>query len=1208
MKKILIIIIFFILGVMLLTISGIACFLFYINTDHSSRLIQSQIGNRIPGSMQWQKLNISLFQGKIEITDFSVSNGDDKILEFDKVFMAFDLPALASKEICINKILIENIEADIRMQENGDLNLMSAFGVKAKEESPEIKEPDQPFVFPFNIKLESLSLVNGNIAYVSVRDDINARLGNLNIKGSVDLIERKAELILNTGRASFKNAGMDAAIEHLSLNGAYLKDALSGFSIDIGSAAGDAKISGSVEKLLSQPVLAIQAEAGLAVEKLMGMLNIQEPVSGRIAIHTDVEGMVNDPKISCRINWDKGEVMSRKIEKALVDIVMENRICDLKSLKIVHGAGALSAKGRILLDRVFPDGFLGAKKNFDEAAWDISIQGNDIQPGIALDAENIKGISGKCSFKTSLSGTMIHPEAALSLTAEGARYMDYPGADIKLNAALKNGNIKIAGLTVQSCDTRLNLSGNVALLGEEGLDLLEDPGLKLNFFSDNINIGNCLKALDLLEGRGIDGDILIQSTIAGTLKKPRIALTMKGTDFSAAGETVSGLDLSARFKDKKLFLDSLMIAVAENQTIQGSGWMGLDKNFGLSLDSDGIKLSSIKQLQKADVADGTASCSISARGHLDNPEVSGTMAFRNFKVMGRSIQDFTADISLKENYASIMGKLGFDINAGFDLKSRDFKADAVFNNTDLLPWLKLAGLSEISGSTTGVIHALGNADTPEKIIATADIGKIALNFPNDLSIESGNINAGTNGETFKIKKFKVRLPENGHISLEADGRINGKINALVDAELPMSLAALFAPDIPPMKGMIGLNARAGIEKDITRSDVNAKISIADVSTILPQNMGRLHGVNGTILADLNSVEITGIQGNLDSGKFSLTGKASLKDFMPEEFKIKLKASAIPVNGVDGLDASLNTDLTIGGNLKTSLVDGNVILAHGEWTKDINVEKEIFSKITDKKRVRKGINQKVSGESFLDTIALNIAIKGKKPFVIDNNMAYMEIHPDIQIQGTAASPVVSGRSEIDPGTIHYQSSDFTMTRGIIDFVNPYAIEPELDIQSERTVRDWNILLAVSGTPDALDFNLSSDPRLDHGDIISLLLRGKTIDELINAEGGTTLSTAGMLSQVAASAVSDNIKSATGLDIFEMGFGNSTSDNGLADLNVTVGKELTEKMTVKYGTESEDGEMVYKTSAEYKIMDNVSLNGFRDSEGQFGGEVRYRLEFR
>ena len=202
----------------------------------------------------------------------------------------------------------------------------------------------------------------------------------------------------------------------------------------------------------------------------------------------------------------------------------------------------------------------------------------------------------------------------------------------------------------------------------------------------------------------------------------------------------------------------------------------------------------------------------------------------------------------------------------------------------------------------------------------------------------------------------------------------------------------------------------------------------------PRTWGRLHGVNGTILADLNSVEITGIQGNLDSGKFSLTGKTALKDFMPEEFNLKLKASAIPVNGIDGLDASINTDLTAAGNLDASLVEGNLILVNGEWTKDINVEKEIFSKITDKKRVRKGINQKVSGESFLDTITLNIAIKGKKPFVIDNNMAYMEIHPDIQIQANCGLSGVSGRSEIDPGTIHYQSSDFTLTRGIIDFVN------------------------------------------------------------------------------------------------------------------------------------------------------------------------------
>jgi autotransporter translocation and assembly factor TamB len=235
---------------------------------------------------------------------------------------------------------------------------------------------------------------------------------------------------------------------------------------------------------------------------------------------------------------------------------------------------------------------------------------------------------------------------------------------------------------------------------------------------------------------------------------------------------------------------------------------------------------------------------------------------------------------------------------------------------------------------------------------------------------------------------------------------------------------------------------------------------------------------------------------------------------------------------------------------------------------------------------------------------------------------MEIHPDIRIRGTVVSPVISGRSKIDPGIINYQSTEFTLTRGIIDFVNPYQIEPELDIESHRKIRDWDIILGVSGPPANIKFKLTSEPRLEDGDIISLLLRGKTVTELINAEGGTTFSAAGMLSQVAASAVGDKVKSATGLDIFEVGFGNNRTqsgstgkiadkkkdDNAFEDINVTVGKELTDRITVKYGTENKDGVMVGKTSAKYKMMDNVSVSGFQDSEGQFGGEVRYRLEFR
>ena len=386
----------------------------------------------------------------------------------------------------------------------------------------------------------------------------------------------------------------------------------------------------------------------------------------------------------------------------------------------------------------------------------------------------------------------------------------------------------------------------------------------------------------------------------------------------------------------------------------------------------------------------------------------------------------------------------------------------------------------------------------------------------------------------------------------------------------------------------------------------------------------------------------------------MTGKTELRNFMPADTQASLTASSIPVNMVEGLSAEIHSDIKFQGNLNNlnnldnqnhlsnldnqsnlsnldnqsnlsnldnqsnlnnldnpediSLISGNVIIANARWSRDINVEKKLFSALTSRKKVRKAVQEKKKPNPLLETIQLDVGIKGETPFIVDNNLAYMEIHPDIKVQGTAAAPVVSGRSEISPGIINYQSSEFTLTRGIIDFVNPYAIEPELDIESQRTVREWNVMLTVSGTPDNLDFQLSSDPRLEDGDILSLLLRGKTVSELINAEGGTSFSAAGMLSRVAASAVSDNIKSATGLDIFEVGFGNTSDDNGLADMNVTVGKEVTDKITVKYGAETEDGEMVHKTSAEYQMTDNVSVSGFQDSSGQFGGEVRYRLEFK
>ena len=89
-----------------------------------------------------------------------------------------------------------------------------------------------------------------------------------------------------------------------------------------------------------------------------------------------------------------------------------------------------------------------------------------------------------------------------------------------------------------------------------------------------------------------------------------------------------------------------------------------------------------------------------------------------------------------------------------------------------------------------------------------------------------------------------------------------------------------------------------------------------------------------------------------------------------------------------------------------------------------------------------------------------------PFLVDNNMANLEIVPDLKLSGTAARPILSGRATVTQGEVMFRGKTFPVTRGVVDFVNPNKIEPSLDIYSKTQIRSWVVYLSVSGTPDQL----------------------------------------------------------------------------------------------------------------------------------------------
>jgi hypothetical protein len=63
-----------------------------------------------------------------------------------------------------------------------------------------------------------------------------------------------------------------------------------------------------------------------------------------------------------------------------------------------------------------------------------------------------------------------------------------------------------------------------------------------------------------------------------------------------------------------------------------------------------------------------------------------------------------------------------------------------------------------------------------------------------------------------------------------------------------------------------------------------------------------------------------------------------------------------------------------------------------------------------------------------------------------------------------------------------------------------------------------------------------------------------------------------------------------------------------LDLTIGKRLSDRMTIKYSVGTEDGDRVERTTAEYQLRQNILASGYRDNLGKYGGALRWRLEFR
>lgn len=808
----------------------------------------------------------------------------------------------------------------------------------------------------------------------------------------------------------------------------------------------------------------------------------------------------------------------------------------------------------------------------------------------------VDSIDGRVQLTARVGGDIKHPQALIDLEVDSVVYKTMPSGQIELAAQLdSSGMATVNKLDVALGKSQISIKGNARVL-ENGAPLnaekitfdcsLATPGIFVEDFVDSVT-----------------ARIEIGAAVRGTISDLYGHVNLKTGEIAAAGQVIEQVSLDANLEKQRVLIEPLEISLFPGASLSVAGWASIKDSFDLRLSTSGIELASVPQLAKAiDSLSGTASVSIHAEGTYPEPKAKGKITVNKIKSGKYPIDDVDLQFGFENQRIEIKGAAVAVLDGFYDLSNKGFSLNAVLDTLQLRPFLAMTG-QELDGVLEAAIRLAGTTDNLEAIDGDMTIKKLFVNYNKEQVIETRDLHMVLEDKHYSIPDFSILLAGNGKLVGHASGQIDGSHDAMLKGIVPLTVVQYFAPDQDEIEGRITIDALfSGTTKEHT---LKAELRPENIAMAIPGLSQRLHSLNGLIVATKDGVRIESLNAGIGTGSIRAKANLKLDALSPSDMVADLIMDAVPVSLPGMLDMSLNANLRIAGTPDTTIASGSIVLLDGLYYQDIVINP--LASMGQRRRRKEALPPAEITLPYVRNMRFNVDFSGRTPFSVDNNIAQLFIQPDLQLTGNLAAPALNGRATVEQGTISYLKRTFTVDKGVIDFVNPYAIEPKVDISGTVPVQDRTIQLKLSGNIDDLQFSLSSnDPSLEDQDIILLLVLGKTSTELQSGVTGGQ-STEQMLASLVASTFGDDIKKATGLDVIEVETGDS--DNAGSDrIAVTVGKDITRRLRTKYTVESEASLIVQRATAEYRILQDLLLSGFQDTRGVNGGELRFIWERR
>lgn len=605
------------------------------------------------------------------------------------------------------------------------------------------------------------------------------------------------------------------------------------------------------------------------------------------------------------------------------------------------------------------------------------------------------------------------------------------------------------------------------------------------------------------------GTVDVTGTLAGTIDVPSAVTTVSSRNLTLNGQTFTSAEGIVRYRRGQLqFAPLILRQDGGSFRLDGSVSLRADPVVGMQIVAEHGELATLMGLARVRTPfalGGTVDGTFTAAGPLSNPRASLEFILADGRIGDHAVREATVRADLANRAVNlrtfhVVPDQGELIGAGrIDLRG---SSEVEFTGTGLsLDLLRpLFGIRRpLGGNLDFTVQLTGRVSDPVVgLSASATQGAIGGTAFDRITVQAFYRNGQFNVEhgLLQENRHRVRLtgtvPFNpARLRFDEAQPVNLQLE-LVDADL--SILTLLTDWVEradgPVAGAVTITGTVGhphLDGSVTAS--NGTIQLRGIAPALS-------ALSGQLTFSEDEVRVGSLTARAGDGTVRLSGTVSLRTFRPDRLALQLTAERASLTYTPFFAGTAEGTLRIGGTAARPEISGTATLSGGDLAVAV-VER---------------LPQRGPEPGGFANPALDVELQAGEGLWVSVGGLRLLAHGAVHATGTWLRPRLAGEVTADRGTFTAFNNTFTLTDARATFAEFRSTTPFIDATAETRIsiprpaltgtggriETVRVFMHITGTPEALNLALSSDPPLPREEILAGLGRQVGLTRLFTGE--------------------------------------------------------------------------------------------------------------